>query len=232
MRASSKFTRALPPSAAAARRERKPSAAEARENPNPRRCHTRDGKRRPARPIAAIRAEAPVHRPRVRVVHREVPAMEREKKSLTSDERHREARPDRRPSSRAFDARASIATTSVRARRETKKPKKSVKIGPSGSRTTSPTRRKTRRVLMRLPERALDVAASARDDGADRGAHREIRGLRRRTRCPPTPPPPPAAEGARRYSGVNPKIDGRGGEYYTERFHGRAAGRGRKSRAR
>lgn len=58
----------------------------------------------------------------------------------------------------------------------------------------------------------------------------EIRELRASYAVPTGPPPPPPTESARRYSGVNPKMAE--DEYYTERFHGRAAGRGREERAR
>ena len=57
----------------------------------------------------------------------------------------------------------------------------------------------------------------------------EIRELRASAAVPTGPPPPPPTESARRYSGANPKTAE--DEYYTERFHGRAAGRG-KGRAR
>jgi dual specificity tyrosine-phosphorylation-regulated kinase 2/3/4 len=58
----------------------------------------------------------------------------------------------------------------------------------------------------------------------------EIRELQASYAVPTGPPPPPPTESARRYSGVNPKMAE--DEYYTERFHGRAAGRGREERAR
>lgn len=58
----------------------------------------------------------------------------------------------------------------------------------------------------------------------------EIRELQAAYAVPTGPPPPPPTESARRYSGVNPKMAE--DEYYTERLHGRAAGRGREERAR